>query len=866
MATKTQAVMATSSPKPRRPAKAKATSAKSRGVTSIKARGTTSIGDLIRVEVYGIIVLVFAVILLLCLLSFDARDLDAAYRAAGGERHNWIGPVGAHVGNLFLTLFGVGAFLVSFLFMLVGILVLVGQKVRIAVRDAWIWALLLLSGAVLLHLGMGTERVLDHRAGGVVGLYVGEGLVALFSEIGTGIVAGTAMLIGMMLLTGRSLLRPMGRLMHRAVRSVRVWWADGLRRSADWWRELRSERAMRRVERAAPPTEVSEPESQVLAPLIPIGRRSAPPPRPGDDTPVARPPLKVAPEPSEPVAPTPEAAKAAAQPETKPSMAAPRNGDKAPPEPKIVESLAMKKGRAAELLGAEQEVFEFAAKKTYQLPSLSFLDYEAPKGEGIARELLRENARILEQKLKDFGVTGQVVEIHPGPVITMYEFKPAAGIKISRIANLADDLTMALAAMRIRIVAPIPGKDVVGIEVPNKAREIVYLKEIFSDPAFIRAKSKLVLALGKDIVGYPTATDLAKAPHLLVAGSTGSGKSVAINSFICSILYKATPDEVRMIMVDPKMLELSVYEGIPHLLLPVVTDPKKAALALKWAVAEMERRYKLMAGHGVRNILGYNAKIDKLRDLKAAEEAALAEQVIADDGLGDDEDDLDLVAVPPEEDALERLPYIVVVIDELADLMMVASKDVETAIARLAQMARAAGIHMILATQRPSVDVITGLIKANFPTRISFQVASKIDSRTILDRSGAENLLGQGDMLFLPPGTSKLNRCHGAYVSEDEIARITTFIKSQAKPKYCMEILTDEGEGSLAEEDKEYDEFYDQAVAIVAETRQASISYLQRRLKIGYNRAARIVETMEREGVVGPQNGPGPREVFIDPV
>jgi S-DNA-T family DNA segregation ATPase FtsK/SpoIIIE len=480
--------------------------------------------------------------------------------------------------------------------------------------------------------------------------------------------------------------------------------------------------------------------------------------------------------------------------------------------------------------------------------------------------VLKENARILEQKLQDFGVTGKVVEIHPGPVITMYEFKPAAGIKISRIANLSDDLTMALAAMRIRIVAPIPGKDVVGIEVPNKAREIVYMKEIFSDQSFQRAKSKLVLALGKDIVGNSKTFDLAKAPHLLVAGSTGSGKSVAINSFICSILYKARPDEVRMIMVDPKMLELSVYDAIPHLLLPVVTDPKKAALALKWAVAEMERRYKLMAGTGVRNILGYNTKIEKLQELKEQEEAALAAR--ARESIVMDEEDPDDEPLPEVEDEpLEKLPYIVVIIDELADLMMVASKDVETAIARLAQMARAAGIHMILATQRPSVDVITGLIKANFPTRISFQVASKIDSRTILDRQGAENLLGQGDMLFLPPGTSKLERCHGAYVGEDEIARITTHIKAQAKPQYCMEILVDEdGEASVAEEDKEYDEFYDQAVAIVAETRQASISYLQRRLKIGYNRAARIVECMEREGVVGAQNGPGPREVFIDPI
>ncbi|GMV42325.1 MAG: DNA translocase FtsK [Myxococcales bacterium] len=836
-------------------------------------------------EVYGIIVVVFAVILLLSLASFDATDLDPERR---GSLSNWIGPVGAHLASLFLKVFGVGAFAVSGAFMAVGGCVLVGWRPTLTLRQTGLWLMLLTSAAVLLHMATDGHRVLDHRAGGLVGMLLGEGLRALVSDVGSVIVASTSAAIAIMLLTGRSLLSPF-RFVARKGAAAGTWLYGRARAGAvEWWEEVREaldERRQRRearkeavrlqreaertdreaawAESAAAKTEVSAPPSEAKEAKArrkpaqeaePVVKEVAPEPVPetreAAETPVARP----APRPAEPAGPQTAVAKG------KPSA-----------EPKIVESGAMKKARV-DLVRAEQEVFDFASSKDYQLPPLSFLDYEPPKGEGISREVLKDNARILEQKLLDFGVTGKVVEIHPGPVITMYEFKPAAGVKISKIANLSDDLTMALAAMRIRIVAPIPGKDVVGIEVPNKAREIVYLKEIFSDDAFQRAKSKLMLALGKDIVGYPTTFDLAKAPHLLVAGSTGSGKSVAINSFICSLLYKATPADVRLIMVDPKMLELSVYEGIPHLLLPVVTDPKKAAVALKWAVGEMERRYKLMASLGVRNVAGFNLKIEKLLEIKAHEEAALAmrahESIRLDEEGEEDEDDLHFGPPEPldDDEPLEKLPYIVIIIDELADLMMVASKDVETSIARLAQMARAAGIHMVLATQRPSVDVITGLIKANFPTRISFQVASKIDSRTILDRQGAENLLGQGDMLLLPPGSSKLIRCHGAYVGEEEIARITSHIKAQAKPQYCMDILKDEGGESLPEEDKEYDEFYDQAVAIVAETRQASISYLQRRLKIGYNRAARIVEVMEREGIVAAATGPGPREVLIDPI
>lgn len=491
-----------------------------------------------------------------------------------------------------------------------------------------------------------------------------------------------------------------------------------------------------------------------------------------------------------------------------------------------------------------QQHFEFLdPNREFMPPPLSLLDVNPEKGKIVDKEGIITNSRIVEKKLLDFGVEGTVVAVRPGPVITMYEFEPAPGVKVGKIINLTDDLALALRATSIRILAPVPGKPVVGIEVPNAVREKIFLRDIMESQEYTKSHSLLTLGLGKDLTGSPFVSDLAKMPHLLLAGATGTGKSVAINAMILSILYKALPDDVKFIMIDPKMLELSAYDGIPHLLTPVVTNPRKAAGILRGVVKEMGERYKLIAEFGAKNIARYNQMIEEGKDAVAKTDRDTTRQH-------------------------EKLPYIVVIIDELADLMMVAGKDVEDCLVRLSQMARAAGIHLLVATQRPSVDVITGLIKANFPARISCQVVSRTDSRTILDSIGAESLLGDGDMLFLPPGTAKLQRIHGGYVSEIEINRVTEFLKKQGKPIFDAKILEakleekddkEENEG----DDEEFNKRYDEAVNIALQMGQISTSYVQRRLRIGYNTAARIIEKMEAEGVVGPSQGSKPREVLV---
>jgi len=482
----------------------------------------------------------------------------------------------------------------------------------------------------------------------------------------------------------------------------------------------------------------------------------------------------------------------------------------------------------------------------YTLPPLSLLDIKERKDNRIRKDTLLANSRLVEKTLADFGVEGRVVEVQPGPVVTLYELEPAPGVKINRITTLSDDLALALKAPSIRIMAPIPGKAAVGIEIPNGNRETVYLREVLDSQTFRESRLVLPIALGKDIVGNPMVADLTRMPHLLIAGTTGSGKSVSLNAMICSILLKAAPEEVKFLMIDPKRLELSSYEGIPHLLHPVVVNPKKAAQVLKWAVEEMERRYQLIAAAGVKNIDSFNKAV-----ATAAPQQSLP-------GLTPSAGD--------SQAAPSKLPYIVIIIDELADLMMVAQKNVEDSLTRLAQMARAAGIHLMLATQRPSVDVITGLIKANFPTRISFQVSSKVDSRTILDQQGAESLLGSGDMLFVPPGTAKMTRIHGAFVSDREIEHITDFIKQQAQPTYDESISryeADSDQRDAEKSDEDFDEKYDEAVELVTDLGQASISLVQRYMKIGYNRAARLIERMEAEGIVGPSDGAKPRKVLV---
>ena len=499
----------------------------------------------------------------------------------------------------------------------------------------------------------------------------------------------------------------------------------------------------------------------------------------------------------------------------------------------------------------ERQTPLFSELSDAKLPQVDLLDAAPGRVESVAPETLEMTSRLIEKKLKDFGVEVRVVAASPGPVITRYEIEPATGVKGSQIVNLVKDLARAFSVISIRVVETIPGKSCMGLEIPNPKRQVVRLHEIVSSKVYADLASPLTIAMGKDIAGKPVCADLAKMPHVLVAGTTGSGKSVAINAMILSLLYKATPNEVRLILVDPKMLELSVYEGIPHLLAPVVVDMKQAAYALTWCVAEMERRYKLMSSLGVRNLSGFN---QKLRDAEKAGNPITNPFTIT----------------PEAPEPLSELPMIVVVIDELADLMMVVGKKVEELIARLAQKARAAGIHLVLATQRPSVDVITGLIKANIPTRVAFQVSSKIDSRTILDQMGAEALLGQGDMLYLPPGTGFPVRVHGAYVGDDEVHRVVEYLKSRGQPQYIEGMLDageaeEGGEGGAAggAAGGESDALYDEAVAIVLKNRRASISLVQRHLRIGYNRAARLIEQMERSGLVSSMATNGNREILV---
>lgn len=713
-----------------------------------------------RKEIIGILLFFLVIFSLISLVSYSPADPSVHHARAAGAVHNLFGPIGAHVSGLLIGLFGLGAFWIPILLLLLSIHFFGDRPLRASVLTLSGGILLVITTAGLLSFRQNHYQLFgsEFSSGGLVGIPLKSLLIDYSNVTGALIVFAVLWLIGFILATGFSMIA----FSRRSWKTILAVWE----RAATFiimWRERRK-KARRLSETKRKQT--TQPKREVTI--------------------------------------------------------------KTPAAKTIQEAPAPK-----------QAVFEFMRVETgLQMPSLNFLDNPEHVPKTADDENLIMQSKLLEKKLDDFGVDGKVVTVTPGPVITTFEYEPAPGVKINKIVNLTDDLSLALRAASIRIVAPIPGKAVIGIEIPNSIRETVRFKEVVASAAFEKSKSKLTLCLGKDIVGDPVVTELDKMPHLLIAGATGSGKSVALNAMICSLLYKSTPDDVRLIMVDPKRIELSSYDGIPHLITPVVTDVKKATNALFWAVREMEQRYELLSGQNARNIYQYNQKIAKApREQKPAD----AEQ----------------------EKHAGPLPYIVIIIDELADLMMVASRDVEVALTRLAQMARAAGIHLILATQRPSVDVLTGIIKANFPTRLTFQVSSKTDSRTIIDSNGAETLLGNGDMLFMPPGTAKLQRIHGAYISEAEIARITEFLKQQQAPEYDKDITKAPVEDKSLPDAEDYDEKYDQAVALVTESRQASISMIQRHLRIGYNRAARIIEIMEKEGIVGPSDGVKAREVLV---
>ena len=753
-------------------------------------------------EFVGVALFALALIWLISLVTHDPTD--PVWFFTTGASHppaNFVGRVGAFLSELSFQLLGYAAYVIPAVIGVAGWHYFWCQKPDAAYTKLTGVALLFGCSSAFLSLVFGSTEVAGKtfHAGGSIGRGLGLLMSEYLNRTGSLIVLLTMMMLSVILSTQFSF----GRMFATATANSQNLSARGIGWLRAWIERRRKDHARRQViAKHAKPSVVAGPKS---------GRSSQPD---GDDVP------------ARPFDAAPGGAARPLEPEP--------TGPPARQAPPVV---ARKKPEAAAPLPLAEEPKAPAQRKhgTFTLPPASLLD--APKAERkIDERELMDAAHLLAEKCREFAVEGQVAQIHPGPVVTTFEFKPEAGVKYSKVTGLADDLCLAMQAESV-LIDRIPGKSTVGIQIPNPNREAISLRELLESDAYQRSTSKLTLALGKTIHGEPYVTDLATMPHLLIAGSTGTGKSVGLNAMLTSILYRATPDDVRMIMIDPKRLELGMYEEIPHLLSPVVVDPKKAANALRWAVREMEERYKTLAAEGVRNIDQYNRNI---------------RNVLAERGSQD-------------EDAPKPLPFIVVVIDELADLMMVASNEVEESIARLAQMARAVGIHLILATQRPSVDVITGLIKANLPSRISFRVSSKIDSRTILDSNGAEQLLGKGDMLFLPPASSRSIRLHGPYISEQESARLASFLRKQGRPIFDDSITAEEegksGPGGL---EFEKDDLYDEAARIVVSSGQVSISYLQRKLRIGFSRAARLVDMMESEGLVSPGAGGKPREVLVD--
>ena len=803
---------------------------------------------------------VVAIYLLVSIATYHPEDPGWSNASHVDRIANQGGVAGAWIADLLLYLFGFMAYLFPVVIGYAGWLIYRGLKA--ASQESGVYHLTIRTAGCVVAVcaGCGLATLHYHGsvafpvdAGGIIGSFVGSGLADIVNPLGSTLFLLALFVTGVTLFTGLSWLELMDVTGRHTIAVVGYLYGIGLkvheRRLA-----VRVKREREAPIEREPPIDAKRVRKSrrkplriepVIAGIEAAGAREErenrePVFEPAPSPAMSPPPLEPAPSPAmslEP-APSPAATAVGAAPspatpppplESAPSPATP------PPPPERAPGLG-------------------------KLPPLALLDAPKKKRKLVSDESLEAMSRQVELRLADFGIEAEVVAVHPGPVVTRYELQPAPGLKVSRVTNLAKDLARSLSTVSVRIVEVIPGKTTIGLEIPNEEREIVVLSDVLSSRRYDTNASLLALGLGKDISGQPVVVDLATMPHLLVAGTTGSGKSVAVNAMILSLLYKASASDVRMIMIDPKMLELSVYEGIPHLLAPVVTDMKHASNALRWCVVEMDRRYRLMSGLGVRNIGGYNRKVHDA----------------ANGGLPLDRP-LDLPDRAEGEAApLEKLPYIVVVVDELADLMMLTGKKVEELIARLAQKARAAGIHLILATQRPSVDVITGLIKANIPSRIAFQVSSKVDSRTILDQMGAENLLGHGDMLYLGPGVSTPNRVHGAFVADHEVHKVVKNLKQMGKPAYLEGILdgtaiddgaSDGSDGARfgPEASAEADPLYDQAVMIVTDTRRASISGVQRRLKIGYNRAARMLEEMERAGVVGPLRSNGSREVLAPP-
>jgi DNA segregation ATPase FtsK/SpoIIIE, S-DNA-T family len=778
-------------------------------------------------EFVGVALFAAALIWIISLASYEPSD-PVWFFSTGAHAApvNFAGRVGAFLAELSFQLFGYASYLIPAVMVIVGWNYFWCRSLDAAATKAVGAGLLSGCFGAFLSLVLGTVEVSGKpfRAGGYAGEFIATQMSDYFNRTGSMIVILTLIFLAVIMTTQFSFGRFFGALWETA--------GAGGARTLDAFRDWREERRREQQRREVIAKHVKKGLPGVAAAAAaadPVAARPAPAP-PIIDGAAPKPVKKRI---TDTVARAFRRADAGDEAES--GSAAPSAGyggarSFAPPRPPKVSvpPLPLPDPEPNAKAPAERR------KGDYTLPPAALLDAAKTERKIDERELM-DGARLLEEKCREFAVEGNVVQIHPGPVVTTFEFKPDAGVKYAKITGLADDLCLAMQAESV-LIDRIPGKSTVGIQIPNRTREQISLRELLESDPYRRSTSKLTLALGKTIHGEPYMADLATMPHLLIAGSTGAGKSVSMNGMLTSILYRATPDDVRLIMIDPKRLELGMYEDIPHLMTPVVVDPKQAANALRWAVREMEERYKTLAAEGVRNIEQYNRNIAQ----------AIAEKRTPKDGL-----------------EYKPLPFIVVVIDELADLMMVASNEVEESIARLAQMARAVGIHLILATQRPSVDVITGLIKANLPSRIAFRVASKIDSRTILDGNGAEQLLGRGDMLFLPPATSRFIRLHGPYISEQETARLASFLRKQGKPVYDESITAEEKTAADAIE-MEKDDLYDEAARIVVGSGQASISYLQRRLRIGFSRAARLVDMMEMEGLVSPAVGGKPREVLVD--